>query len=380
MVYQAGPATAPAPSATSCLVQAFSSVQALPSTTTQLPAADLRLVPEWAPQRAIWTAWPASAEDWNGDLESPRRDIAALIRALAPANHVRLLVNGEEAERSASSAVGNVADIVPAAYGDIWLRDTGPLFATGPNGPRALRFSTNGWGGKFVLPGDDTVGGDIARLAEVTPQPFDFVLEGGAIDHDGAGTVLTTRQTLLNKNRNGWSQADAEEALAATLGVRKILWLDEGLKGDHTDGHVDNVARFVSPSRIVIQQPAGPDDPNAAAFKSIAEALDGATGADGRAIEIVQIPSPGRVLNGHGDVAPASHLNFAIANGIVVVPVFGTNSQGDALKRLQAVFPDRKVVGLPALGLLGAGDAGGGAFHCITREEPDFARGRLLSR
>ena len=243
--------------------------------------------------------------------------------------------------------------------------------------PRALRFRTNGWGGKFSLPGDETISGNIAELAEVAAQAFDFVLEGGAVDHDGAGTVLTTRQTLLNPNRNGWSQGDAEAALRASLGARKVLWIDEGLTGDHTDGHVDNIARFVAPARIVIQEPAGSDDPNAAVFEAIARNLEGATDAEGHPIEIVCIPSPGLVLNALGEIAPASHLNFAIANGIVVVPVFDTDTQADALARLQAVFPDRKVIGLPAMGLLGAGDAGGGAFHCITREEPDFTHGHM---
>ncbi|MEM7397873.1 MAG: agmatine deiminase family protein [Pseudomonadota bacterium] len=334
-------------------------------------------MPDWAPQRAIWTAWPASRDEWNGDLESPRRDVAALIRALAPDNHVRLLINGTEARHSAERELGQIAEIVAARYGDIWVRDTGPLFAASPEGPCALRFRTNGWGGKFVLPGDDTVGDTIAEEAALDTQRFDFVLEGGAIDHDGAGTILTTRQTLLNENRNGWSQTQAEKALATAVGARKVLWLETGLDGDHTDGHVDNVARFVGPARIAIQEPTGTDDPNAAVLADVAEQLQEATDASGRSIDIVSIPSPGRVLDAFGVVTPASHLNFAIANSIVVVPVFDTSSQADALRRLQAVFPDRKVVGLPALGILGSGNAGGGAFHCITREEPDFARARL---
>ncbi|MDJ0513699.1 MAG: agmatine deiminase family protein [Methyloceanibacter sp.] len=346
----------------------------MPPSTTYSPAVELRLLPEWAPQRAIWTAWPASSDEWNGDLEPPRRDVAALINALAPANHVRLLVKGAEAQRSAEREVGHVADIVAARYGDIWVRDTGPLFAASPDGARALRFHTNGWGGKFILPGDDTVGDDIAEQAGLVTQHYDFVLEGGAIDHDGAGTVLTTKQVLLNENRNGWSQTQAENALAAALGARKIVWLDAGIDGDHTDGHVDNVARFVGPGRIAIQEPAGPDDPNAAVLAAAAQQLRGVTDASGRSIEIVPVPSPGRILDAFGHVAPASHLNFTIANRIVVVPVFGTSSQADALRRLQAVFPSRKVVGLPALGILGSGGAGGGAFHCITREEPDFDR------
>ena len=343
------------------------------------PPADVRLFPEWAPQRALWTAWPASSKEWNGDLEPPRRDVAALVRALAPDNRVRVLVGSTEAQQSAASAVGDMTELVPLAYGDIWMRDTSPLFATDPNGPCGLRFRNNGWGGKFILPGDKAVGDGLAALAGVRTHRFNFVLEGGAIDHDGAGTILTTRQALLNKNRNGWTQTQAEEMLRTALGARKILWIDEGLMHDHTDGHVDNVARFVGPARIVIQEPTEPGDPNADVFAAVAANLAGATDAFGRKIEIIPIPSPGRVLNAHGAVAPASHLNFVIANGVVAVPVFGTKSQADALRRLQAVFPDRKVIGLAAFGLLGAGEAGGGAFHCITREEPDFARARVFS-
>jgi agmatine deiminase len=340
--------------------------------TIAVTAQTLALPPEWAPQKAIWTAWPANAAEWNGDLETPRRDVAAMVRALASTNTVRVLANGAEAEASARAALGDDAEILSAQYGDIWLRDTGPLFARGPEGVVALRFKTNGWGGKFDLDGDDTVGGDIARLSGTPAKAFDFVLEGGAIDHDGEGTILTTRQTLLNANRNGWSKDDAETALRTALAAETILWIDEGLKGDHTDGHIDNIARFVEPGKVVCQSPAGADDPNADTLDAIATRLEGAVDAKGRTLDVIRIPSPGRVVNAHGEIAPASYMNFVIANGVVVVPVYGTVTEEAALAGLQAVFPDRKVIGLPAFGILGAGIAGGGAFHCITREEPSL--------
>ena len=338
--------------------------------TAALTAQTIAVPPEWAPQKAIWTAWPADLAEWNGDLDSPRRDVTALVRALSPANTVRLLVNGAEAETSARETIGNAAEIVPAKYGDIWLRDTGPIFARGPEGLVALRFKTNGWGGKFDLAGDDTIGDDIAKGAGVPIERFDFVLEGGAIEQDGEGTVLTTRQTLLNANRNGWSMSQAETALRTALGAKTIVWIDEGLAGDHTDGHIDNIARFVGPARVVCQSPAGADDPNARVLDAIAAQLEAAADAQGRKLDVIRIPSPGRVLNAHGEIAPASHMNFVIANGVVVVAVYGTATEGPALEALQAIFPDREVVGLQAFGILGAGIAGGGAFHCITREEP----------
>lgn len=332
---------------------------------------NIRVPAEWAPQTAIWTAWPADADEWNGDLASPRRDVAAMARALAATgNRVRLLVNGEEAERTARDALSTSAELVPARYGDIWLRDTGPIFASTPDGPAALRFKTNSWGGKYDLPDDATIGDDVARLSGAPMRRFDFVLEGGAVEHDGEGTVLTTRQTLLNPNRNGWTKAQAEAGLVKAFGADKIIWIDEGLKNDHTDGHIDNIARFVAPGRVVCQAPSGPDDPNAATLDAIAATLAGATDASGRRLEVVRIPGVGLYRNAAGEVAPASHMNFIIGNGVVVVPVYGTATEAAALNALAKVFPDRKVVGVPSRGLLGSGTAGGGSFHCITQQEP----------
>ena len=325
---------------------------------------------EWAPQRAIWTAWPADPEQWNGDLASPRREVAALVRALSTSNRVKLLVAATEAEASARAALGDSAAIVPARYGDIWLRDTGPIFARAGSGTMALRFRTNGWGGKFDLPDDTTIGDDIAELAKTPVRKFDFVLEGGAVEQDGEGTILTTRQTLLNANRNGWTEVQAEAALHEAFGKKKIIWIDQGLRNDHTDGHIDTLVRFIAPGRVVCQSPAGSNDPNAEVLNAIARRLETATDASGRRLDVVRIPSPGLVLDALGDIAPASHVNFVIANGIVVMPTYATPSGEQAVQALQKAFPDRKVIGLPSRGVLGSGLAGGGSFHCITREEP----------
>jgi agmatine deiminase len=330
----------------------------------------LSIPPEWAPQQAMWTAWPADLRQWKGDLATPRHDVASMVRVLAADNRVRVLVKGAEAEASAREALGGAAEIVHARYGDIWLRDTGPIFARTRGGAVALRFTTNGWGGRFDLPDDAVVADEIAGLAGVALKRFDFVLEGGAVEHDGEGTVLTTRQTLLNANRNGWTKEAAEAALQESFGTRKIVWIDEGLANDHTDGHIDNIARFVGPARVVCQAPAGADDPNADTLNAIAAALEAATDAKGRKFEVIRIPGVGRYRDANGDIAPASHLNFIIANGVVVVPVYGTATQDMALDALQEVFADREVIGVSSRGLLGCGDAGGGSFHCITRQEP----------
>ncbi len=332
---------------------------------------DVIVPAEWEPQRAIWTAWPASLEEWNGDLEAPRGDVAGMVRALAAAgNTVRVLVHDAAAEASARAAIGDVAELVPVRYGDIWLRDTGPIFARTPAGPVALRFKVNGWGGKFDLPDDETVGDDIARIAGKPARAFDFVLEGGAVEHDGQGTILTTRQTLLNGNRNGWTRTAAEQALGEAFGARKVIWIDEGLKNDHTDGHIDNIARFVAPGRVVCQAAAGDDDPNRATLDAIAATLANATDATGRKLEVIRVPGVGLYRNRLGEVAPASHMNFIIGNGVVVVPVYGTPSEGAALAALAAAFPGRRIVGVSSRGLIGEGTAGGGSFHCITQQEP----------
>jgi agmatine deiminase len=326
---------------------------------------------EWAPQKAIWTAWPANVAEWDGDLESPRRDVAALVAALsAHGNTVRLLVNSAEAEASARAALSDATELVPAKYGDIWLRDTGPIFAREADGVVALRFKTNSWGGKYDLPDDATVGDDIARLAKTPVRRFAFVLEGGAVDHDGEGTILTTRQTLLNPNRNCWTKGAAEQALTDAFGAKKIIWIDEGLKNDHTDGHIDNIARFVAPGRVVCQAPTGPDDPNAATLDDIARSLERERDASGRKLEVIRIPGVGLYRNRLGEISPASHMNFIIANGVVVVPVYGKETEDAALAALQSVFAGREVIGLSSRGLLGCGDAGGGSFHCITQQEP----------
>lgn len=325
---------------------------------------------EWAPQKAMWTAWPANPDEWNGDLASPRRDVAELVRALSGSTDVRVLANGAEAEASARAALGDAAGIVPARYGDIWLRDTGPIFAKSADGAVALRFATNSWGGKYDLPDDATVGDEIARLTGAPIRRFPFVLEGGAVDQDGDGTLLTTRQTLLNPNRNGWSKAEAESALREAFGVRAIIWIDEGLQNDHTDGHIDNIARFVAPGEVVCQAPAGLDDPNAQTLDAIASTLAAATDSQGRRLKVHRVPGVGLYRNALGDVAPASYMNFVISNGVVVVPTYGTPTERAALAALQGVFKDRKVVGVSSRGLIGSGEAGGGSFHCITQQEP----------
>jgi len=326
---------------------------------------------EWSAHRALWLGFPSHEDLWADDLAPAQAEVAALARALAGpgGEHVRLMVCGEAASAAARGLVQNVAgiELVHGRFGDVWLRDTGPIFLrSGPNG-RAAGFRFNGWGGKYVLEGDDEVAGQIATAADTPLDTHDVILEGGALDHDGRGTVLTTRQCLLNPNRNpGWTEAAAEAALERTLGAKKVLWLGDGLLNDHTDGHVDNLARFVAPGVVACPIAFGRDDPNADVYDDAAASLAGMSDARGDSLKVMRIPSPGRTRDGEGEVVPASHMNFLIANTAVIAPIYGEVAGAFALDALRALFPDRAVIGLPSRALL----TGGGSFHCISQQEP----------
>lgn len=321
----------------------------------------LTIPAEWATHRHLWTAWPSHGDLWLGNLNGARQEVTAMIQALAPDDSVKVLACGEEAVASASEALEDIAEIIPAEFGDIWLRDTGPIFAVSGRDCLALRFANNGWGGKYILPGDDYVGDLVASAAHCEMIHHDFILEGGALEHNGEGLLLTTRQCLLNPNRNpGWTEEKATAALKQALHCKRVLWLDEGLAHDHTDGHIDNLARFIAPDTVVCQSASGEDDPNAAVLDAIAGAL-----AD-MGLTVHRVPSPGLVLDDEDEPMPASHMNFVIGNATVAVPVYNTGYGRDAVAALKPLFPDHKVVGLSSRHLL----TGGGSFHCITQQQP----------
>ncbi len=323
---------------------------------------------EWSPHRAMWLGFPSHGELWQEDLEPAQDEVAALARALAGPGEerVRLMVCGDEAEQAARRRLDDVrgVEIVRALFGDIWLRDTGPIFR---EDGQAIGFRFNGWGGKYDLEGDDQVAAQIAAAAGAPLVANDFILEGGAVDHDGWGTLLTTRQCVLNPNRNpGWDEAAAEAALSAALGARKTLWLGDGLRNDHTDGHVDNLARFVAPGVVASPVAWGKADPNAQLYDETARMLSQMTDARGAPIQVMRIPSPGW-MDGDGGPAPASHMNFIIANGAVIVPLYEDEKAGAfAVEAVKSLFPERKAIGLSSKAIL----TGGGSFHCITQQEP----------
>jgi agmatine deiminase len=326
---------------------------------------------EWSPHRAIWLGFPSHEALWEENLAPAQAEAAALARALAGpgGERVRVMVCGDAAAETAQDLIGSAkhVELVRGDFGDIWLRDTGPIFLGEGEGFRACGFRFNGWGGKYILEGDEAVADQIAAAAGAPLTLNDFVLEGGALDHDGFGAVLTTRQCLLNPNRNpGWTEQVAEAALAKALGVSRVLWLDDGLKNDHTDGHVDNLARFLAPGVVACPIAFGRDDPNADVYDAAARQLACMTGPRGSPLQVARIASPGRILGEDGEIAPASHMNFIIANGAVIAPIYDETSGGFALDALRSLFPERAVIGLSSRALL----TGGGSFHCITQQEP----------
>jgi agmatine deiminase len=326
---------------------------------------------EWEVQDACWLAWPSHPVEWPGEgvLDGARRAVAETASALSRGERVEMLVLPGESEESARRALDGVAvrfHSIP--FGDVWLRDTGPIFLHGPAGELgAACFGWNGWGGKYMFEHDAEVGARIADATGVRPRRSPMVLEGGAIDVDGEGTLLTTRQCLLDPSRNpGMSREAIERELGATLGARRILWLDRGLAIDHTDGHIDTLARFTGPGQVVCMEPSGRSDPNRDALMEIIRDLAGMRDAAGRELEVVRIPSPGRIESPSGDLAPASYINFLIGNRAVVVPIYGADGDLEVVEVLGELFPGREIIPVDARAAM----AGGGAIHCMSRDQP----------
>jgi len=318
-------------------------------------------LPEWAPHEAVWIGFPSDPELWLGDLKPAEREVAAFAEAIhagGEGEKVWLVAAHEDAARTARELCP-FAETIVEPFGDIWLRDTGPIVTGSKNSRNARGFGFNGWGGKYDLEGDQDVGERLAKRAGLHFEKADWILEGGAIDGDGSGIVITTEQCLLNPNRNTLTREQTEQRLFADLGFDRVVWLGSGLLNDHTDGHVDNLARFVAPGRVAIPTSAA-DDPNDAIYRDIARRL-----ADAK-LDVVTLPSPGRVVSEDGDVIPASYMNFYIGNAAVVVPQYGAPNDRAAVDAVQALFPHRVAIGLRADHIL----TGGGSFHCISQQVP----------
>jgi agmatine deiminase len=335
-----------------------------------------RMPAEWAPHRATWLSWPHNPDTWPTQLDRVQAIWIDMIRELSRAERVNLLVNDAPTElevsgrlRSAGADLRNVA-LLQIATIDVWMRDYGPTFILrhGTEKPLACNdWIFNGWGGKYpAYDNDDGIAPAIARYLGIPVFAHPVVLEGGSIEVNGAGICLTTTQCLLNQNRNPrLRQSQIEAFLKETLGVNQIIWLGDGIAGDDTDGHIDDIARFVNERTVVCARASNSRDQDYRPLEENFERLLGARDGDGGKLQVIALPCPAPVAY-DGFRLPASYANFYIGNEVVLVPVFRDPADGAALGILREVFPERRIVGLPCSDVV----AGLGALHCVTQQEP----------
>jgi agmatine deiminase len=336
--------------------------------------AGLRMPAEWETHRATYMVWPHNLDTWPGKFEPVPAAFAAIVAALSRFEPVRLLVQdhdtAETARMLANEAGGRLdwIDFCPMPTNDSWIRDYGPIFVGGNGGaPVALDWKFNSWGGKYgPWELDDPIPRRLAQRYgfEVVEAPL--VLEGGSIDVNGRGSLLTTESCLLNPNRNPHlGRAEIEDYLRAFLGVRNILWLGEGIAGDDTDGHVDDLARFVAPDRVVTVIEEDPADENYGALRDNLARLRAMRDQDGRSLHIETLPMP-PALWFEGQRLPASYANFYIANGVVLMPAFDVPADRAAQAVLARLFPTRQVLPFPCIDLVW----GLGTIHCLSQQHP----------
>ena len=348
--------------------------------TSEAPAAKYRMPAEWEPHAGTWLAWPYRRSDWPGKFAPVRWVYGEIVRTLARRETVNVVVR-DVAQRAEASKVLRAAhaDLARVEFHECptdrsWLRDSGPIIVKdGAGGRVALDWHFNAWAKYPDWTADDRLPGFVARtrgLKAVQPHLRDWrvVLEGGSIDVNGQGLMLTTEECLLSavQQRNPpFDRADYEAVFAEYLGVKKVLWLNRGVAGDDTHGHVDDLARFVNPATVVTVVEGDPADENFAPLRENLDRLRGLTDLAGRSLTVVELPMPRPVFFG-GQRLPASYANFLIANGVVIVPTFNDPADRLALGILAEQFPGREVVGIHCGDLVW----GLGTLHCMTQQEP----------
>lgn len=322
---------------------------------------------EWHRHERCWMAWPCRKELWGDGLDAAREAYAEVARAIAQFEPVSIIVQPQDVA-TVSVKLGKAVDVLPMEIDDSWTRDTAPTFLIDGNGKIAgCNWRFNGWGGKYP---------DFERDARLTERLLDhlkidrydapFVLEGGAIHSDGQGTILTTESVLLNENRNpGITRTDMESLLIDWLGAEKVIWLPGGLEDDETDGHVDNVACFARPGCVLALAANDADDPNYDILQANLEVLSGTKDARGKALDVITVEQP-EPITVDGRRLSASYVNLYVANGGVVMPIFGDPADEDAVDRVEKAFPKHEVMPVDASDIV----RGGGGIHCITQQQP----------
>lgn len=332
-----------------------------------------RMPPEWHRHAATWLAWPKDPLTWPERVPQAERAFIEMMRALAPHETINLLVEDEATEQEVRVRCGfegreNIR-FHQISTVDSWIRDYGPNFLIREDGELAYNdWIFNAWGDKYEeLKRDNSIPARLESLLKVPRFEPGIVMEGGSIEVNGAGVVMTTEQCLLNPNRNPQlERAEIEQYLKEYLGVSKILWLGEGIVGDDTDGHIDDIARFVSPSTIACALEDDPADDNYKILRDNYERLKHERDLNNRPYEIVTLPMPGIVGGRAEDRLPASYANFYIANSVVLVPVFGHANDARAVQIIQSLFTNRRVIPIHAESLVW----GMGTLHCLTQQQP----------
>lgn len=336
------------------------------------PARDGFVMPgEWEPHARTWMCWPARAEPFGGaeGLLRAKQAYARVARAIASFEPVLMAARHQDAAE-ARLATGGKAEVVEIPLDDGWARDFGPTFLKDRNGALAgVQWRFNAWGGKYRPYSNDAAFATRAlKTVGVSVYEAPLVCEGGAINSDGEGTLLSTEQCLLNANRNpGLSREQVEATFERYLGARKVIWLGEGFADDETDGHVDNIACFAAPARVILGMPVSRSHPDYAPSREALRRLKAAVDAQGRKLEIVVLPQPQQTRTSWaGKLLPTSYVNFYLANGAVVMPAFNDPNDESARDLLAQCFPGRDIVQIDALDIV----QGGGGIHCITQQEP----------
>jgi agmatine deiminase len=337
-------------------------------------ALGFRMPAEWEPHAATWLAWPHERRDWPGKLTTIPWVYAEVVRHLVGGERVRILVRDARTERAAQRVLRRAGvdptrvDFYRVPTDRSWTRDFCPLFVRRDGEVALTNWKFNGWAKYPNWRRDDAVPDRLARLLGRRQWKLDVVLEGGSIDVNGCGTLLTTEECLLSpiQARNPrLSRAELEDVLGRHLGVRKVLWLGRGIAGDDTHGHVDDLARFVDPRTVVVVAEDDPSDANYEPLRENRDRLAEMTDQDGTPLRIVTLPMPAPLFF-DGQRLPASYANFYVGNDVVLVPTFNDARDRDALATLAGLFPSRRVVGIHAVDLVW----GLGTLHCMTQQEP----------
>ncbi len=330
---------------------------------------------EWEEHEATWLSWPHKEESWPDRIELIFPNYAAFIAELTKGEKVRINVKDEAMKEFALSYITKTdADLNQLEFffhptNDAWCRDHGPAFLVNQDRTEKVivDWGFNAWGGKYPpFDQDDVIPTKIGEAFHLPVFHPGIIMEGGAVEFNGAGVLLTSKSCLLNENRNPHlNQQEIEDYLKNYYGVTQILWVDEGIIGDDTDGHIDDTVRFVNETTVLTVVESNPEDENYEILQHNLRQLQAMTLSDGRALNIIELPMPKGVFC-EGERLPASYANFYIANKSVIVPTYQCAEDTIALKIIQECFPDRKVIGIDSVDIIW----GLGSFHCLSQQEP----------